>query len=642
MGGLAPSLVGLFLLATGAGAATETVPLRGLRAEVAALLVQGVAGGTLPIAVAVFPRPLEGAEPGGLSFLIELPAASVDAARDEHSLEVYAYAVDAAGEIAAHFAVRVRDWSADGEGLKIAGRLGVAAVDLSLRFLVWDPTDRRYGMVVRRGAPGTAGSAPRFAEACAGWSAAGSEAAELASLSARPVLVSGESGRFWLDQTPPAEGWWVRLSADGVASATAEVAASTAHAGGFEFTVPDLPAGVYRLSVATPDGEIRISAPLEIWLVPTLPPGRTGCPRSWVEVLRLARAGALDAQPAPPPVSVEARPVRRLAADYEALLGRLSGSGDLAAAAVELAELEWSAIEPGFDRIRLLSDAEGRVARTLAERDARCLLLLVALHADTYRIHHGAGRFPLATHSRRVGAAIAEMAADLLVLPEERALIAVAITGLADMVETRRASIEAQRLLERALSLDGSQEAARLLLAVSYERKGRYADAREELRTLVSANSAHYEARVRLAILLRRTGEPREAERLLRALVAEQPPNWILSLGYQTLGQLLLRQSRLTEAVAVLEEACARLPGDPVVRLLLAFSLDRSGERRAVQELLAGMPMAEAARTARYRYSDEPAAALGLQRETLRQSLTVRLPLLALALGERSAGGPGW
>lgn len=648
MARLASLLIGLLLLAAGdgAGEVIETVPLPGLRAEVAALLVQGVAGGSLPIAAALFPRPAVGGAPGELGFLIELPtapanAAPADAATAQRPLEVYAYAVDAAGEIAAHFAVTVADWPADGEGLKIAGRMDAAGAELSLRFLVWDPAERRYGMAVRRTA---AGPAPLLVEECSGWSAAGSAAAELAQLSARPVLVSGESRRLRLDRTPPPDGWRVRLDGGGEASATAgaEVAATVGEGGEVRFAVPDLPAGVYQLSVAAAAGEPWASPSREVWLVPGLPPAGEGCSRSWPRVLRLARAGALGAPPAAPVVGVEARPDRGLAGDYQALLGRLAGGGDLARAAGELAELEHSAVGEAFDRLRVLFGTELGTARSLAERDPSCLLPLVALHADAYRIHHGAGRFALATHSRRVGAAIAELAAELLPQPEERALIAVAITGLADMVETRRASIEAQRLLEKALSLDDGLEAARLLLAVSYERKGRYLDARRELEALVAANSAHYEARVRLAILLRRLGEARQAEELLRSLVAEQPPGWLLLLGYQTLGQLLIRQDRLDEAVAALEEARRRLPEDQVIHLLLAFALDRGGSRGAVREVLAGMPLAQAAATARYRYSDQPAAALGLLRETLRQSLMVRLPALALALGEKPPGGlPG-
>jgi predicted Zn-dependent protease len=356
--------------------------------------------------------------------------------------------------------------------------------------------------------------------------------------------------------------------------------------------------------------------------------------------MQLAGSGATV--PTPPTVlpAADDQLTVQLIADYQRLLQRLSSAGDLEAAAQQLSELEMPLVDEDISQARLLYIAELEAVRMLAQRDSHCLLPLVALHAETYRVHHGAGRFPLATHSRRVATAIAELAAELLSAPQERALVAVALTGLADMVETRRASIEAQRLLERALSLDKTQEAARLLLAVSYERKGRYEDAREQLEMLAAANSAHYEARVRLAILLRRLGKPEEAEVLLRAVIGERPPAWILSLAFQTLGQLLIRDARLGEAVDQLERAADRLPGDQAIQVLLAYALDRSGERRQVKRTVAALPLGEAAGSPRYRYSDEPAAGLGLLRETLRQSVTVRLPVLALALGAERRGGP--
>ena len=646
-------LVGLLLLATTARAdtATRSRPLRGLRAEVAALLMQGVGGGGLPIAVAVFPQSVgSSVTPAELSFLVELEVA-VPAETGTRPLEVYAYAVDGAGEVVSHFAVTLPEWPADGEGVKIAGRLPLAPGDYSLRFLAWDPVARRYGLAVRQVAFDASSASPRIAEECDGWSVADDASVDPSQLSARPVLVSGETQRLSLGRVPPPDGWQVHLESVGKGPSAARVVeASVVEPHGLEFVVPDLPPGVYDLSVAVVSGEAWSSLPLESWLVSALPPADGGCRRSWRRVLRLARSGRFAAtpQPAPQPAENEparnkpapSRPARRLAAGYRALLERLASAGDLASAARDLAALEAPVVEEDSTRTRLLFAAEFRAVRSLAKRDARCLIPLIALHAETYGLHYGAGRFALATHSRRLAAAIAESAAELMTAPEERALIAVSITGLADMVETRRASIAAQRLLERALSLDETQEAARLLLAVSYERKGRYLDARRQLEALVSANSAHHEARVRLAILLRRIGQREEAEHLLGALIAEQPSAWLLSLAYQTLAQLLIRDGRFSEAAVQLEQARGRLPEDQVLHLLRAYTLDRSGERQAVRELLAGLPPAEAAVTPRYRYSDEAAVALGLLHETLRQSVTVRLPVLALALDVERSGGP--
>ena len=638
--------VACWLLLTGAAAgATETRPLRGLRAEVAALLLQGVPGGGLPIAAAVFPSAAGGGADGGeLTFLVELPPAPPAETAGQRPLEVYAYAIDAAGEVAGHFAVILPDWPAEGEGVKLSGRLAASPGELSVRFLAWDGTARRYGMVVRQVAARRLLRPPRVDEECADWAVAEGGVAELSGISARPVLVIGERQRLSLGRIGRSAAWRVRLVRQrGGEETGTEVPASPVAAGELEFMVPHLTPGIYQLSLVGTGAEARGSPGLESWLVAELPPADGGCRRSWGRVLRQARAGLGWAEPAAPVAAPSAAPgaaFEELQADYRALLRRLAALGDLPAAAGELAELEATAVAADVSWAQQLFTTELAAAGRLAEKDPRALLPLVALHAEAYGAHHRGGRFPLATHSRRLAVAIADLAAESLTAPEERALVAVAYTGLANIVETWQASLEGQRLLERALSLDDSLESARLLLGVSYERRGRYKEARQALESLISANSAHYEGRVRLAILLRRLGETAEAERLLRAVLAERPPSWLLSLAYQTLGQLLIRDQRYGEAARVLDDGRRRLPDDQVLSILEAYALDRTGEWRSVRRTLAELPLGSAGVTPRYLYSDRPAAAVGLMRETLRQSITVRLPILALALdGERSRGG---
>ena len=631
----------LLLLAMPAVANVETEPVRGLRAEVAALLVQGVAGGELPVAVTVFPEPANATtEAGGLSFLVELPSAPPAESEEGRPLEVYAYALDPRGEVVAYSGVSLPRWPVAGEGVKVVGRLEAPGGALSLRFLAWDPIDRRYGLAVRELAAGEAPPTPRIAEECDAWAVAGDDEAGWSSFTARPVLLSGESRRLLLPGARPPAAWRVRLAGSGDdGPVTIELDATVAGRDELEIVVPDLRAGVYRLSVAAPDG--AWSAPeLDVWLVSALPAAEEGCYRSWGRVLRLARAGVAAPPPAEPVEPPEGkRAWRRLAAEYQELLSGLAVAGDLAGSAGRLAELEAPAVGDEPDRTRQLAAAELEPVRQVAEHDARCLLPLIALHAETYRQHHQAGRFLLATHSRRMAAAIAELAAERLEAKSERRLLSVGLANLADMVEARRASIEAQRLLERALELDDEHEAARLLLAVSYERKGRYDDARRQWELLVAANSAHHEARVRLAVLLRRMGETEQSERLLRAVLAERPPGWLLSLAYQTLAQLLIREARLGEALEAIDEGLGRRPGDQALQVLLAYARDRSGERLAVRETLSGLSLDSAGISPRYRYSDEPAEALGLLRETLRQSVTVRLPVLAQALAEAPIKG---
>ncbi len=330
-----------------------------------------------------------------------------------------------------------------------------------------------------------------------------------------------------------------------------------------------------------------------------------------------------------------------LARAYRDVLRDLAESGDLESAAGRLSALEARIVERAVGALPAVHAAELATARRLAKRDPRCLIPLVSLHAEAYSAHFAAGRYPLATHSRRLAAAVAELSADRLKSPEDRKLIAAAITGLAGEVEGHRMSLAAQGLLERALDLDGELEAARLLLAVSYERSGRFDDARRQLGILVGANAAHLEGRLRLAVLQRRSGRLAAAERQVKELIGERPPDWLLSLAYQTLAHVLGARDRHAEAVEHLRRATARLPRDQALHLLLAYALDRRGERAAAAEVLADLPpAATAGATPRYRYSDAPAEALGLLWVTLEQSITVRLPILAQVLRQETAGGP--
>ena len=265
MSGLLAALTLPLALAVPAGAGFDVVPLRGMRAEVAALLVQGRAGGALPIAAALFPPPAG----GGVGFLLELETPAPGGG--EATLEVYAYAVDGAGEVVAHFAATLAGWLPHGEGLKVSGRLQVPSGEISVRLLVWEPETRRYGMAVRRVGVGEAAIAVAVAEECRGWSTAGREATDLLGLSARPVLVRGESRRLALGAGVPPGDWRVRLARAVPAEEEGElVSASVTEGGELDFVVPDLPAGIYQLSAV--ESARGASSPVETWLVPALPP----------------------------------------------------------------------------------------------------------------------------------------------------------------------------------------------------------------------------------------------------------------------------------------------------------------------------------------------------------------------------------
>lgn len=627
----AVALGAVLLVTAAAHGASEPRPLRGLRAEVSALLLQGVPGGGLPVALASFPAASAGGELLEVPFLLEIALADSEAG----SLELYVYAVDAAGQVAAHLAVGVEP--EPGGDLRWAAALELPAGSYSLRALAFDPAGRRYGLAVEQVEPPhtAAGGTPRLADGCQAWRAAG-DLELAASAGARPVLVAGERRR--LELPPPAGALAVVLAPlgeDGVAGPPVGEAPLVAGESGLEFEVPRLPQGRYRLSVSAAGGRSR---GVEIWLVSAPPPDAADCGTSWPRLLRLATATA-PPPPAPPPVAAS----REISERYLRVLLALAEGAELGEVARRLAAMEAPLVERDALELERLYASEERVVRRLAQLEPAGLIPVVALHGRAYAEHYAAGRFPLASHSRRLAAAAAAAAADALPSPDDRRLTAAAMCGLAETVERHRMSLAAQELLERALELAPDLEPARLLLAISYERTARFEDAEHHLRLLLSANSANVEARLRLAVLALRAGQHATAERDARTVVSERVPDWQLSLAYQVLARALAAGGRYPELVRELRPAVRRLPADPVLTLLLAYALDRTGAKHEAERLRRGLPVGGglAGRTPRFRYADPAAIDLGALEETVRQSVTVRLPLLAAALrrgdGEGSA-----
>ena len=196
-------------------------------------------------------------------------------------------------------------------------------------------------------------------------------------------------------------------------------------------------------------------------------------------------------------------------------------------------------------------------------------------------------------------------------------------------------------LLERALSLDRDNQEARILLATSYERLGRYRLARPYLEEVVASNAQNIEARLRLAVLLAREGDYEESERLIRHLLGARIAGWRRSVAYQTLARTLFGRELFEEAVATLAVGVAELPDDQRLALLYAYALDRTGRRREAEAVLGELPAAATERSSRMRYNELPVAPLEPVREFLAQSLIVRLPILTRAIDETEAEGRG-
>ncbi len=677
--------------AQAAGPGLEARPLRGFRAEIATLIVQGVAGGARPFAALARPERSSPAGDGSLRvpFVVEVPgapllAAAGAAASSALTLEVYLYAIDSEGAVVAHLARAVElDLEALGEalfetGVKLADAIAVPAGSYALRFVVFEPSSRRFGMRIEPltvGARGLADLAgPRWAEACPSWVVAGTGRGPAGPdlPAARPVLVAGEriEAAVWALGEPPLSGLSATLAPGrpGAAAAPIEVellsgppdrpAGGGPARHGLALVLPQLPQGIYRLTLAEGGGGGRSAPPQEVWVVTEAALAaegagglgaardpRAGCGLAWSGILRRASGGArpetvvAGAAPEPEPPRGQVRKVREA---YREVLASLGSSGDLVAAAAELGRLEAGLAGAGHRGLVALRRGQLEEARELAEREGASALPLLLLHEEAYAEHFRQRRFALATHSREMVSDFAQWLGQRPGEGGERAVLADVLTSLAEHADRHRMFMLGQLLLERAVELDPERRTARLLLAISYERLGRYDGAVAQLERLVALDARNQEARLRLAVLLERTGRGAEAEGILRRLVRERPDDWVLSLAVQTLGRRLADGGRPGEAVAVLERGLARLPGDQRLHLQLAWSLDRAGRPGEVATVLARLPVGadESGSSPRLHYAESTASALAPVREALARGMTARLPLLARALQGEGGRGP--
>jgi tetratricopeptide (TPR) repeat protein len=152
--------------------ALGTRPLGGLRPDRVALLLSGRDGGVVETAAVALPLPREGV--GRVLLFVEIDGASLLGAEPPAAprLEVYAYALTAAGAVAGHLAQGIDlDLERVGEaiysgGLKFAGGLDLPPGRYVLHLLVFETAGRRYGLrtlpieLAPAGGPAAEGASP--------------------------------------------------------------------------------------------------------------------------------------------------------------------------------------------------------------------------------------------------------------------------------------------------------------------------------------------------------------------------------------------------------------------------------------------------------------------------------------------------
>ena len=667
-------------------------PLRGLPANMAAIILTGRSGGQVVVAPLALPLVLPaggGAAAAAVPILVEVDGPSLLGPTPPERPEVglYAYAVTETGEVRAFFSQSLAlDLEEVGEavfvgGLKVFGHLELPPGRYSLRVLVHVPGAQRYGLAVQplEVPDGAALLAPLAEEPEAPWllvaEAPHGEAARGELAAADGGLRFGELFRRAGTPVPSAlpvfhgEAAELDLLLYGAAGAPepAQLEARLGEPGGGGEAVrlpanvvgreaTDLP-GFDRLRVSLPFGELPTGSYELSFTAPAIGGRELTSPALPVVVLRGESSATLwtDVQrqiaggdaPRPAALDLEGSDarrwerqgrVRRAVGDaYRAVLARLA-RGDREGALADLARIEKEVVETVANLpFELLHEAETGVLSGLAALDPEALLPVVPFSMAAYDRHRDALDYGLATHSRRIAESTAALFAAGSTAEGSAALAAGALAQLGAELQTAHVLVAAQALLERALVLDPANRFALLNLAAGREKTADYAGTVALLRRLVELDPKSPEGRVRLAINLLRLGETAEGTAILGRVIAENNPPWVLTLAYEELAAHHLAAGRAGEAAALLGQAAGRLPEQSRLVVQLAYALERAGRTteaaRAIQRLGPGDGASP-----RHQYNRWPVEERQEISQRIAEAAMVRLPSLGAAL-ERLPGG---
>jgi Tfp pilus assembly protein PilF len=663
--------------------ALHSRPLRGLQGPIATLLTTGQEGGGLPMAALAVPSGesdgrFEGETRFAVPLLVEIEGNGLLAGHrgEAQRIEIYAYAMGPDGAVNDYLAQGLSlDLAQVGEavldsGVKFVGMLAMPAGAGSLRVLVVDPDTLRYSLrvlplTVPSASAGPVLLSPLFSDPRGRWVLARpAESQELerslAPLlvdegwglpSSLPLLTGGRTRRVaLLGRELPAEPsvtLEIRTEAGKQVLAVPGKVAERSRISGpaperlvCDFDLPKLETGRYRVSLLVAGGGIgggRVKTPeLTVLYLSENPLNEEPI---WAQLRRLGG----DSAP-PPQVAQEAPKGRRRNAEmeriarqgYEEALRGLASGTPLDQVVSRLGDMEAGLYRRSPQSAEALREIELETAQRLGKVDPEVLLPLALLHAELYRSLRERKELYLAESARRtsadLAAAYAERGGSGSVAAQ--ALLSLAADLLASGVQSASRS-----LLDRALALDGRNEAVGLFLAASAERDGDYPRAVEVLERLVQAHPGSAEARLRLGINLERVGRTAQARETLQRLASETVPDWVKTVAFQELVRCQLRDGRQDRAVALLRQAVARLPSQTQLAVQLAYLLERQGSATAAREILAGVkPRPQAADSStdgspRHRYGQWPTAALDEVRRSLTQQSILRLAALARALG---------
>jgi len=379
---------------------------------------------------------------------------------------------------------------------------------------------------------------------------------------------------------------------------------------------------------------------------PDLPPGAP----LWVDLMSLRDTPA--PVPLPTERSAEAaeisdRDLARFQAAYLGALGHLA-TGDRSAAVAAVVDVERSGMAHGT-AADVLARGQLQVALDVSGGAGERLLPLIQLHEDLYVEHRLRGDTALAAHARRVTLGLIELYLRYGDDDDRGRVAAAALVGVAEQLLAYGNTLETLGILELALEHDPDHPPALLLLATLYELLGDSREAVSLLRRLEALTSAGdpvgAEGRLRLGINLRRLGSLQPAVAHLESSLAADRPRWVRTVAYQELAALHVGERRPEQAVALLEQALERLPGQQRLYIQLAAiheSLGRPAQARTVLGALEARVRRGVGRerdSPRLRYSEWSQEAIDRSRELFEQAAAARMPALAEALETFTARG---
>jgi VWFA-related protein len=280
-------------------------------------------------------------------------------------------------------------------------------------------------------------------------------------------------------------------------------------------------------------------------------------------------------------------------------------AGDEAGARQILRAMETRALESVSRRAQLdLAKTESRVLMDLAAGSWDRLLPIAVLYGELIAEYRRLRQEPLSEHAMSMSTGLAERMVRKAKDREAKRETADLLVSLAGHLLYLQRLSKTQDLLELSLRLDQRNPWALLASVATLEQRGNYPGALEALEILLAVDPANGEARLRYGVNLARTGREKEAVESLRAVAAGESEEWVQQVAAQELARVLVLQDQLQAAIEVLEDAANRWPGQPSLRVQLAWVLDRRRESARAEEWIKGLADTAALATdsARYRY----------------------------------------